>query len=397
MIHLMDSQTGQTRSLGSHKAQAVTVKFSPDGDYLFSGGWEGELICWDTRVMRRTLTIGHRSWTAQFRSDGQKCALVSSSKIELFSFVRPKQRQFSEDLGLRLRHATFSPDGRWLAAASDQCLGLWDLTGSGPGVLLPQTTEARSAFTEDGKEFFASSANRASHWRLAPAPNSKSPPLLQPVPLPVPNGFTSLALVSNVVVITGDTGSGVADVQNVGTAELRLFHTSPGINGISPDGRWLGIYRPFDYSLYVYALPGMAQVAILTNQTSIGDFAFSPAGNEIAVSSRRGVEFWSTNTWTRTRVLTNFTSILFSPTSSTCWLTSDFRTAGLYRAATLEPLLPLPLGTLPLGLSPDGRHLVVSVDMRLLQLWDLEDIRDQLRDLGLDWQMAEAEAADHKR
>ena len=52
---------------------------------------------------------------------------------------------------------------------------------------------------------------------------------------------------------------------------------------------------------------------------------------------------------------------------------------------TIEPLLLLPKGMLPLALSPDGRHLAVSVDARRLQVWDLSEIRKKLHTFGLDW------------
>ena len=40
---------------------------------------------------------------------------------------------------------------------------------------------------------------------------------------------------------------------------------------------------------------------------------------------------------------------------------------------------------LPLALSPDGRHLAVSLDAQRLQVWDLAEVRRQLDELGLDW------------
>jgi WD40 repeat protein len=388
MVHLMDPQTGQTRALGSHKAQAASVTFSPDGDYLLSGGWEGELICWDTCTMQRSLTIGRQCWTAQFRSDGRKCALLTTSAIQLHAFARPNQREFFEDLGPRLRQATFSPDGRWLAASADQHLGVWDLTSAGPGALAKRTDQVRPTFSCDGKELFGSgSRDKCSRWRLIPATNGTAPPVLQSVEIPSPERFTSLCLASNVIVCTGPRGSQIAGPENIGATELPWVRTIQGVNEISPDGRWVGINGPYSPLLYVYRLPEMERVATLKNQMNISDFVFFPTGDELAVSSRGGVVFWSTNTWTQTRALTNFIGILFSPEGSTWWLTTDLRTAGLYDATTLEPLLSLPTGTLPLALSPDGRRLAVSVDMRHLQVWDLEDVQNQLRELGLDWRM----------
>jgi WD40 repeat protein len=387
MVHLMDSQSGQTRLLGSHKAQAVTLAFSPDGHYLFSGGWEREVICWDTRRMQRVFMIG-QTWTAQVRSDGQKCAFFTPSGIQLHTFLRPLPREFSEDLGSRLRQAAFSLDGRWLAASADQYVGLWDLTSTGPGALTKGGDEVRPTFTNDGKELFASGGeDECSRWRILPGTNAAAPPMLQALAMPAPEKRTSLSIASNLVAITGPRGSGVLDHENLGASAFRWVRTPQGHNKISPDGRWLGVYPRYSPFLYIYRLPGLEPMATLRSQANIGDVAFSTSGNEIAVSTRKGVEFWTTNDWTRGRVLTNFDGILFSPYGSSCWLTTDFRTAGLYNATTLESLLPLPTGTLPLTLTADGRHLAVSVNMRHLQVWDLAAVQNQFRKLGLDWRL----------
>jgi WD40 repeat protein len=164
--------------------------------------------------------------------------------------------------------------------------------------------------------------------------------------------------------------------------------TSPGINGVSPDGRWLGIRRPYQELLNVYRLPQLEEVAKLTHPVSFGEFQFSPRGEEVAIGSLHGrmlVTFWNTTTWQRTRTLTNFCRALYTPDARALWLHKDWHSAGLYDARTIEPLLLLPKGMLPLALSPDGRHLAVSVDARRLQVWDLSEIRKQLHTFGLDW------------
>src|SRR5438270_71548 len=78
-------------------------------------------------------------------------------------------------------------------------------------------------------------------------------------------------------------------------------------------------------------------------------------------------------------------SMLYTADGRALWLAKDFRTAGLYDPPTLKLFLPLPTGMLPLALSPNGRRLAVSVDTRQLQVWDLEEVRTQLRKLGMDW------------
>jgi hypothetical protein len=199
----------------------------------------------------------------------------------------------------------------------------------------------------------------------------------------------SLCLVSNGVVFTGTRGSRLAAYDRLPDRQANepvWARTIAGLNGASPDERWLGMFRPYSSHLYIHRLPGLERVAKLTNEVRISQFEFSPVGDEVAVSSRGGVDFWSTTTWQQTRHLTNFTGLLYSSDARTFWLWTAYRTAGLYDARTAQPLLPLPPNTLPLTLSLDGRHLAVSVDSRRVQVWDLVEVQERLRALGLDWQ-----------
>jgi len=162
-------------------------------------------------------------------------------------------------------------------------------------------------------------------------------------------------------------------------------HTYPGISRVSPDGRWLGVFGPFTSSLYIYSRPAWERVAKLTHLANIFDFEFSTPGDEVALYSGRGVEMWSTASWERTRTLTNFVRILYTADPGLIWLARDYQMAGLYDARTLEPRLLLPSGMLPLALSPDGRRVAVSVEGQRLQVWDLMALREEFRELGLDW------------
>jgi WD40 repeat protein len=392
-IYWVDAQTGESVLLGRHKSSARYAAFSPDGAYLFTGSWGEEVICWDAWTKRPSFTVNLNGHVFQFSADGRRWALNGLTTAQLHAFERPAaHREFTDHLGVGLRLAAISPDGRWLAASDAKRSSVWDLSCVGPGALITNTSDTHFYFTPDGSEMFGSRALQSPaggfRWQLTPATNPAAPPVLTRLPLHAPERFTSLCLISDSVVMTSTNGTQVLTRAELESGSERWALTSAGINGVSRDGRWLGIRRHWGSTLDVYRLPGLQHVAKLTHPVSFGDFQFSASGEEVAISSDNAAALttvWSTTTWERTRMLTNFIRVLYTPDLRMLWVTHDRRRAGLYDTRTIEPLLLLPKGMLPLALSPDGRHLAVSVDARRLQMWDLSGLRKQLHTFGLDW------------
>ena len=57
---------------------------------------------------------------------------------------------------------------------------------------------------------------------------------------------------------------------------------------------------------------------------------------------------------------------------------------------------PYSAGLNRLAISPDGGHIAVNVDAQRLQVWDLAALREQFRELGLDWGKERTEARSTK-
>ena len=384
-IRLLDSETGETRLVGRHNAQAAFVAFSPDGAYLLSGGWERELICWNVETMQAAFTLGLNSFRAQFKTDASECAVITDTAVQRYAFEHPSgRREFPEDLGPRLHNAAFSADGHWVAASGTERLGVWDLTHAGPGALVTNGADARLFFSSQG-ELFASRDDHCFRWHLIAAGDERTPPQLESRRLGSAEELASLCLVSNQLIFTGPHGTRVMAPDTPVEAEPGWVETVRGIGAVSPDARWVGIYQPYSTRLHVYRLPGLEKVVTLTNRAFISGLDFSPSGDELAVDSFRGVELWKTATWTRADVLTNSLNLFYAPDGRSCWITRDSRTSELRDARSLELLLPLPPGTIPLAVSPDGRYLAASTDARRLQLWDLAGVKATLKELGLEW------------
>jgi WD40 repeat protein len=381
-VTLVDPTNGETRIIGHHKAEAVTASFSPDGNYLFTGGWERVLICWDMLSLQSSFIIPLEAFNIQFRSDGAECALAGESTWQLHAFEHPAtHRQLPEPLGSKVRYAAISPDGHWLAVAGFERLGVWNLHSTGPAALTTEGRDCRLFFSAQN-ELFGCSDDECHAWRVREGQRPDSPPTLQEFQVPERTGFLSFCQAPSGVLMSSSLGSRLIDN---GSGQTPRTTTGAGVSSSSPDGHWMGIFTPYSRVARIYCLPELALASNLTNRDNISFVQFSPRGSEVAVGMVNEIQFWSTTTWQQTRLVTNAANLIYTPRANGLWLARNYRTAGLYSAATLEPLLPLPRGMLPLALSPDGRYLAVSSDAQGLELWDLSEVQRQLQDLGLSW------------
>ena len=147
IVSVTDARTGENRTLGRHKAQAVMTCFSPDGTYVFTGGWERELIGWRLGALEHALSIDLQSFNIQIRRDGRECVLSAPEVLQFHALEYPMApREMTEDLGGGIRRAAFSPDGRWLAASGQESMGVWDLTTGASGTLAREHLSAIGFF-----------------------------------------------------------------------------------------------------------------------------------------------------------------------------------------------------------------------------------------------------------
>jgi WD40 repeat protein/predicted Ser/Thr protein kinase len=389
-VHVVDAGTGDIRTLGQHKLKGLGATFTPDGDFLFSGALDEEVICWDLRLMQRAFTASLSSSRMQFRADGKECAVCSPNSVECFLFERPAGvRELNAQQLERLHRGTFSPDARRLVVTGRKRIGLWDWAGSSVPSLTTNGEFATPFFTPDGAELFAFWNLGIGRWGLLQPTNLGEPIELHPLPVYNPWRVYSTFLYSNQFVLTGQAGVEFVPLTNVATGPGKLFVDAAGCCILSPNESWMIRRIEGRPVIQVCHMPDMFQITEIAAGSEVMNFAFAPGSDEIAVATRAGLEFYDTTRWKRTRLLPmtmdRYANILFAPDGQSLWVARDSRNAALYDVHTSQEVLPLPTGTLPLALSPDGRTLAVSVDARRLQVWDVVELRRQFRDLGVDW------------
>ncbi len=131
--------------------------------------------------------------------------------------------------------------------------GVWHLEGEAPAALATEAAESKPYWTADNRELFAGRRDTAGfRWRVEVAEAAGTAPRLERMPLPVPPGFHWLSLASNQVVWTTAHGSQLVEASEPAPDDRAWKRTASGMSGVSPDGRWLAIYRGYTPVLHVY-------------------------------------------------------------------------------------------------------------------------------------------------
>jgi len=389
-VHLHDRKAGTTSVLGRHKQEARTALFSPDGGFLFTGGEEQEIICWNLRSMQRAFTIGLQTEWLQFRADGEECAVPTKTGVLLHRFERSRPcHEMRGDLVGGVNRGAISRDGRWLAAGGTDRLGLWDLTRDAPAAMAKDLFNPPTpVFSPDSSELLVFWRERIFRWRMTAGAYADAPPEVTSLPIYNPGPLHSVGFFDNTLMM--GTAQGVrlmrgADIGSGPGEELFILGVARG--KISSNGLWVAFRKTGPPRELVYRLKPWQETRVVPFEGDVLAEAFTPRSDELAVATYTSVTFLDTNRWEPHRrfpiALDGNAQIIFTPDGDAFWLVHDARTAVLHDTRTFETLLPLPAGTIPLAFSPDGRHLAISVDARRVQVWDLAEMRHQLHALGL--------------
>ena len=178
-----------------------------------------------------------------------------------------------------------------------------------------------------------------------------------------------------------------------------LIDNCPGVISLalSIDGRYLATGHD-KQGLDVWEtatgqpLPGSKEKLGDSDSASV---SFSPNGQWFATSIRGACSLWRVGSWTEGPIAVGKRSDVwtappaFSPDGQIMAAVNAAQIITLYDVARGKELVSLtpaePQGLCAPCFSPDGGQLAVGVEDHTIQIWDLRRIRQELRDLGLDW------------
>jgi WD40 repeat protein len=416
-IHLWDTETATEvmPPWTGHTADGLVVGFNRTGDRLVSHDWGGQTRLWDTATGRMLLTMpGTFGW--QFSPDDRLLGWGrSGSKIRLYRLatgrelrvLRRRHANSLETIGCPVVHA----DGRTLAASSPDWLSFFDLaSGEELGsVRLPYKYAADPVFFDPSGGWMTGGYGGLFLWPTRSDPAQPSVLGVGPAHqlasgLASPYARGASASKDGRVVAVPQGGSTLLVHRDHPERRLVLGpQDDVRFSAVSPDGRWVVTCSHWwdgrSSSAQIWNADTGEKVRELPLERST--FArFSSDGHWLLTTiwlDKGDSRLWEVGTWREVRRFEG--GGCFSPDGRLLALDGALGVIPLVETGTGREVArltgPEPMSYLPACFSPDGTRLIASRSSQTaLYVWDLRLIRQQLKELGLDWDWDEFKPAD---
>jgi serine/threonine protein kinase/WD40 repeat protein len=405
MIYLwaLDKE-GPLKVLKGHENSVTEVLFDGESGLLASSSWDGTLRLWDPMI--ETPLVSRPSSSVYNPLAKRRLASHTLDKVTLLEVANGEEcRMLHSALELgKAGHCTFHPNGQLLAVAHTDGVQLW-LVEQGKELARLRIPDVYAVlFHPDGRSLMVSTDEGLSQWpvefhssdrglelRLGP-PNELGEKGKMEHMAVTPDGD----LLAVIEVRAAEKGGGrfvhVFDMQT----RRELFQAKAPARGwfvtLSPDKKFLAVSDFGTTEVWVWDLAGKTLLQKLRATTG-SHVVFSPDNQWMVTTDHREQRLWRVGSrivaFSRQRDVTEgnifatFSSdgkILAYPARNSIRLLA---VPSLAELATLECPSPLILGSL--SFSPDGSQLAATSGARLIELWDLRLVRQQLAAMKLDW------------
>ncbi len=357
------SQTFQQEGL------IYSVAFSPDGTRLGAVGQARTIKVWDIKSRAEVLNVpqGLLAKSITFRPDGQRFAVASSQTASIWDSSFGHQMVGLQSLGIGDNFVAFSPDGRLVAVRrSDNRISIRDGISGIELFRLPSMLGiGRGAFSSNSRYFVSFTPMLARVWEVSTGRRLHEIEAESPLPTElVSSNGSRLAVLDQGSLSVWNTENGTP-MSITRQTNLRSMVFSPAADSA------LLVVAGKDGQVTLLDASGSAVQAVrnfTTGHQGLSEIAISSDGSSLATAGLRDntVKIWSLRSGTQLAELQHIgaSAVAISPNNLMVATAGTDRTIKLWgiKGGAAEELLSLPSepGVVRLAFYADGEYLAVS-------------------------------------
>jgi WD40 repeat protein len=402
------------KTLTGHEGPVRAIAYNHRGTLLATSGDDETVRLWVPATERQVQrgTSGQSPQGLRFSEDDRFLVATARGQTNVLAWEALGEEyvvlQVRTDRTDPLRAIDFSPDGRWLLAATGRAATLWKADSGRELGSIPVTNAHAVRFAADSRRVLASSDDGLLESALDFHENSGSfrveigpvrrmetvPPLDWLGTMDLDQARTTAAVIRRdrvlLVPLPSSPGGSLRTIR-LGTHYHKVaFH---------PAGAWLAASWAGTNELHLWNLAEASEAATPTIIPFAEHFAFSADGRWLAACSGGQFQFYRVGAWTqqefsipRKLASDQHAPVAFSGDGRVVAVASSRYVVQLFRMPTTDRGQPELIATLEgpdrlplemLTFSPDGRRLAAATDRQIVQLWNLQLLRDGLAESNL--------------
>ena len=406
-IHCWDVATGKVSAELKGHAEGTCLAFSHSGDCLASTGWFQPLRLWNPQTGEQLFQspIAMTQFPRFSPDDRLAVCYAGDGRLRILEVATANRcyRTMIRDPALGRGHycsSDVSPNGRLLAAGMADGVALWDLANGKPLTFLPTGSVVRTVRFEPSGALLAGGYLGLVRWEIEVV----GAPALQTVRVGSPETLMPAARSENMgisrdgrVVAQAMFWGGMVWNRDSANPPHRLMHDDTRYIDVSPDGRWVATGSHSQTKVRIWDAATGTLAHELPTQ-GLAYVVFSTDGRWL-VTGADGNRLWSVDSWKEARSIGGRGGVAFSPDAKVLAVENGNGAIRLINPETGRDyaLLEDPHQDRAghARFSADGSQLTVTgKEGQAIHLWNLREIRAQLAEMGLDWDLPPYPPAD---
>lgn len=381
----------EPHELRGHNGQVVALAFAAQPDRLISWGWDSQTRFWDLSLGRECV---HPLIGGRLSGVGDRLAHWCDDTLRIWEFVEAKvAREIDLGESKTARTGQFIEGGRYFVVARAGGAVICDTTDGRP-LLTIDAPDLRSVTAAHAGEFlYGVLEGRLARWPKV-ARGQLAQKELDSIVLPSRAHDIGFSSDGGKLIVTGPDQIAVYEMNGLRPIFRRTAQPGGIRPQVTPDGRWgfVGNWKGAQHQAVLIDLSSGEEHSF-PGEHVVG--RFDPAGERLAVSTSENVEIWDLRKRGPLHRLRREPGqgtagpLAFSPDGRLLAMAHSSYDVQLVEAGSAEPIVrfPNPRATFigDLDFSPDGRYLLVVSPSRYQYVWDLQELRRELRGMRLDW------------